>query len=95
MLFLGDFLCDGLLDSSEKLTAFLNQFSPPLGAYAVLGNHDYDEPVSINAAGDYDVAARIHTLTRRFKGCLRPLTSAGKCLIGPKGLKTIRTWPTF
>jgi predicted MPP superfamily phosphohydrolase len=51
----GDFLCYGELSDPERLRQLLQSLSAPHGCYAVLGNHDYAQAVSINAAGDYDV----------------------------------------
>jgi predicted MPP superfamily phosphohydrolase len=39
----------------DQLKKFLNGFSATYGCYAVLGNHDYESPVSINSKGDYDI----------------------------------------
>jgi predicted MPP superfamily phosphohydrolase len=53
--FTGDFLCYSKLEEPDRLKQFLNRLSAPHGCFAVLGNHDYAQSVSINAAGDYDV----------------------------------------
>jgi len=50
----GDFLCYSYLADPERLEKLLNRFKAPYGCYAVLGNHDYAECVSINEHGDYD-----------------------------------------
>ncbi len=51
----GDLICVGRLENQELLKDFLNSLSAPYGIYAVFGNHDYDEYVSINTEGEYDV----------------------------------------
>lgn len=66
IFFLGDFLCDGHLDSKEQLESFLKSFSAPLGVYAVLGNHDYSDSVSINEKGDYDVTSGVFHFKKAF-----------------------------
>lgn len=55
ILFTGDFLCFSLNRDLERLQKFFNSFHAPYGCYAILGNHDYAEFVSINEAGEYDV----------------------------------------
>lgn len=66
IFFLGDFLCDGHLYQKERLEKFLNTFSAPLGCFAVLGNHDYAEPVSINEHGEYDITERESHFSKAF-----------------------------
>lgn len=67
----GDFICEGELWDEKGLEDYLKGFSAKLGKYAVLGNHDYDAPLSINEAGDYDVTSKGaplgKILTRLFK----------------------------
>ena len=55
ILFLGDFICYSNLDEPDRLRKFFCSFKAPYGCYAVLGNHDYAENVSINEEGFYDV----------------------------------------
>jgi len=56
ILFTGDFLCNSTLSEPTRLRQFLCSLNAPHGCYAILGNHDYQEYVSLNASGDYDVA---------------------------------------
>lgn len=55
IVFTGDFLCFSLLRDLERLEQFFSSLRAPYGCYAILGNHDYNEFVSINEAGEYDV----------------------------------------
>ncbi len=55
ILFTGDFICRSEVSDPEGLIDFLNQFDAALGCYAVLGNHDYQDFISVNEEGDYDV----------------------------------------
>lgn len=55
VLFAGDFLCYSKLDCHERFQTFFNSFSAPLGCFAILGNHDYDQCVGLNDAGEYDL----------------------------------------
>lgn len=50
----GDFLCHGQMADKQTIKTFLHALKAPLGIYAVLGNHDYTEPLSINKDGYYD-----------------------------------------
>lgn len=55
ILFTGDFLSRSKLENPEGLLSFLNALKAPFGCFAVLGNHDYAEFVTLNAQGDYDI----------------------------------------
>lgn len=55
ILFTGDFLCRGNLSDRDRLSKFLKGLNAPMGSYAVLGNHDYEQPLTVNAEGDYDI----------------------------------------
>lgn len=56
IVFTGDFLCYSVLteENKDRLHDLLSSFKAPYGCYAVLGNHDYAQFVSVNADGDYD-----------------------------------------
>lgn len=56
IVFTGDFLCFSTIEKPEILENFLNTLEARYGCYAILGNHDYAEYVSINKDGDYDIA---------------------------------------
>ncbi len=55
IVFTGDFICYSKLNDSKRLQSFLNSLSAPFGCFAVFGNHDYAQWVSINQKGDYDL----------------------------------------
>lgn len=55
IVFTGDFLCSSKLDNPKRLRDLLCTLSAPFGCYAVLGNHDYQDYVSIAPNGNYDV----------------------------------------
>lgn len=55
IVFTGDFVCGSRLDNPDRLRRFLCSLNAPYGNYAILGNHDYQEYVSVNPKGDYDV----------------------------------------
>lgn len=55
ILFTGDFLCFSQLKELSRLKSFLQSLEAPYGCYCVLGNHDYQEFVSVNEKGEYDV----------------------------------------
>lgn len=49
----GDFLCFAKLDDSVGLKKFLNSLKAKLGCFAVYGNHDYADYVTIDQQGNY------------------------------------------
>lgn len=55
IVFTGDFICYSNLHDADRLKKVLCSLQAPLGCYAVLGNHDYRDYVSINSEGYYDV----------------------------------------
>jgi len=62
----GDFLCYSRLTAPDKLRKMLQSFQAPFGCYAVFGNHDYKECVSINSEGEYDVISNSSSLAKAF-----------------------------
>ena len=73
IVFTGDILCYSVLKDKEQLKRLLNSFYAPYGCYAVLGNHDYQESVSINPQGDYDVVKRpTSSIAKGFKRLFSP-----------------------
>lgn len=73
--FTGDFLCYSALKDPEKLRNFLCSLKAPYGCYAILGNHDYAECVSINDAGEYDLINNSSSsLSRAFKRLLTTIS---------------------
>lgn len=66
VVFTGDFLCYARMKDATSLLRFLNAFNPLYGCYAVLGNHDYEEYVGINADGEYDLVAPAQTTATRM-----------------------------
>lgn len=65
ILFGGDFLSYSHMDESLRLQTFLNRFSAPCGCFAVLGNHDYQEGVMVDEAGDYVKAHSAGSQTKK------------------------------
>lgn len=55
IVFTGDFICRSKLENQEGLRSTLRALKAKVGCFAVLGNHDYDAFVTVNAKGDYDV----------------------------------------
>lgn len=78
--FTGDFLCHSELEDKNRLLSFLQSLEAPLGCFAILGNHDYDQPVCINAEGFFDIdtppySSKIRKGIQRF---LFPTTPKGE-----------------
>jgi len=70
IVFTGDFLCFSKLDEQIRLKKFLNTLHAPFGCFAILGNHDYENFISINENGEYDLIDNLNsssTLARGFK----------------------------
>jgi hypothetical protein len=68
LFFTGDFICQSLVDDPARMEHFFNQLETRYGCYATLGNHDYEECLSINSTGDYDVIdTQKSSLLRGFK----------------------------
>lgn len=78
ILFSGDFLSRAQLENPEGLKEMLRSLHARIGSFAVLGNHDYSEFVTVNGGGDYDVEASSveSTIVKGFKRLFRsvPLT---------------------
>lgn len=69
VLFTGDFICYSKLSDPDRLKEFLNSIKARYGAFAILGNHDYTDYLSINHDGEYDIIT--DDSTTLFKGFLR------------------------
>lgn len=79
VFFTGDFLCYSQLLEMEKLQQFLHSFSAPHGCFAVLGNHDYAKPVSVNDRGEYDVVEKSSSaIVKGLKRLFVPPIPSGK-----------------
>ena len=71
IVFTGDLISYSRMHTKEKLIAFLKSIqepiAPPLGAFAILGNHDYSEYVSDTADGKTrKVSEKLPILLRGF-----------------------------
>ncbi len=53
IVFTGDFLSYSMLQETERLKAFLRALEAPLGVFAIFGNHDYAEYVSLAKDGRF------------------------------------------
>ncbi len=79
-VFTGDFICQSKLDpaTANKLLHFLTTFPRGrYGSFAILGNHDYAEFVSVNSSEEYSVTPPTATpfmkgLKRAFSRTLTP-----------------------
>ncbi len=77
IVFTGDFICHSKLCDPADLKNFLKGFHAPYGCYAVLGNHDYSQPVSINSLGEYDIVADTGSkITQGFARLFKPVKLA-------------------
>ncbi|KAF3362471.1 hypothetical protein PHSC3_000943 [Chlamydiales bacterium STE3] len=79
IFFTGDFICRSELKDPTRLKTFLNSLKATYGRYAVLGNHDYTQYVSVNASGDYDIFEEENSqFNRGFKRFFKNLNLSGK-----------------
>lgn len=79
IVFTGDFLCNSEVKDPERLQRTLKRFKAKHGCYAIVGNHDYQLPVSINEAGYYDIQqSQASMIKQGFKRLLSPLYPVGE-----------------
>lgn len=78
IVFTGDFLCSATLQDPARLIKFLSTLHAPYGCFAILGNHDYQEYVSIAKNGDYDVIDDQTTMSKGLKRLLKVPTLTKK-----------------
>jgi len=82
IVFTGDFLCFSQLQNKTRLKKFLNELpTAPYGNYAILGNHDYQSFVSIDANGDYAIQEQNTAespIIKGFKRLFSKITISGK-----------------
>ncbi|MFI0435042.1 MAG: UDP-2,3-diacylglucosamine diphosphatase LpxG [Parachlamydiaceae bacterium] len=75
ILFTGDFICRSKLEDREGLKQTLNALRARIGCFAVLGNHDYAQFVTVNEQGDYDVESPSFEsiIVKGFKRLFHPI----------------------
>lgn len=79
LVFTGDFICYGKMQDVKRLRKILSQFKAPYGSFAILGNHDYDKPVSVSPEGNYDIIDSSGSIVQRgFKALLQERIVTGK-----------------
>lgn len=91
ILFTGDFICYSNLEQPQRLTKLLCSLEAKYGCFAILGNHDHAQFVSINNQGEYDIINKKETanpLIRGFKKIftnikLKQKTTEKARLVGP------------
>lgn len=71
IFFTGDFLCRSKLENPNELKETLNLLEAKIGCFAVLGNHDYAQFVTVNSKGNYDVERLATNSTNIGKGFRR------------------------
>lgn len=80
IFFTGDFLCCAQLENPEELKCTLQSLKAKVGCFAVLGNHDYAQFVTVNSQGDYDVEtpSTSSTIGKGFKRLFQSVSLTGK-----------------
>ncbi|MBS0634469.1 MAG: UDP-2,3-diacylglucosamine diphosphatase LpxG [Verrucomicrobia bacterium] len=67
ILITGDFLSYSVLKEPERLKSFLKTLKAPLGTFAIFGNHDYKEYVSLGKDGRFrKVESHLPVIMRGF-----------------------------
>ena len=81
LVFTGDFLCFSTLEDEKRMKIFFSNIPRSrYGNYAVLGNHDYNQFVSLGDLGNYSLIKNLEarsSLLRGFKRLLKPKTPTG------------------
>ncbi len=79
VVFTGDFISKAKLEDKENLQSLLNAFKARFGCFAVLGNHDYAQFVTVGKSGDYEVdASSSSVLASGFNRLLRKIKPTGR-----------------
>ncbi len=75
IVFTGDFLCRSELEHQEELKNTLKALKSTLGCFAVLGNHDYAQFVTVNENGDYDIEtpSKTSNINKGFNRLFQPI----------------------
>lgn len=76
ILFTGDFICRSKLEDPEGLKNTLESLKAKIGSFAILGNHDYAQFVTVNVKGDYDVEqpSLESNISKGFQRLFRPVS---------------------
>jgi hypothetical protein len=78
IVFTGDFLCKSKLGDKGRLQEFLGAFDAPFGCFASLGNHDYQDWITVNDEGEYDIDLGSSDLSKGISRLLFPKELKGK-----------------
>jgi hypothetical protein len=79
IVFTGDFLIRSQLENPDGLVRLLSSLKAKIGCFAILGNHDYDQYVTVNSDGDYDVELQhADNLHKGFKRLFKTKKVSGK-----------------
>lgn len=87
VFFTGDFLCCSELIQPERLECFLSKITAFYGCYAIVGNHDYSEYISLNKEGEYDVMREKKSLLNKGFGRLFKKNPDIKKIVTPEALQ--------
>lgn len=68
ILFTGDILSYSTLPDKSRLSTFLKTLTAPMGTYAIYGNHDYSEYVSLGKDGRFrKIRSQVPAIMRGFQ----------------------------
>lgn len=92
ILFTGDLISYSELPETEALSSFLKSLHAPLGCYAIFGNHDYSEYVSLTSDGSVrKVCNRLPAIMRGFARLFSFKDQSNECPIVREPIKELET----
>lgn len=93
IVFTGDFLCRAKLQNPTTLKNFLCSLNAKIGMYAVLGNHDYENFITVNNQGDYDIEepTNLSNIQRGFGRLFSKITLTKKVALKAQNVNFNRT----
>jgi uncharacterized protein len=87
IVFTGDFICYSKLNDIPRLKNLLCNLQARYGCYAIFGNHDYQNYVSVNDRGEYDlIDPNASTLRKGWRKLFNTITL--KKTISKEAIKT-------
>lgn len=80
IFFTGDWICKALVEDAQGLKQFLQRLHAPNGCYSILGNHDYNQFVTVSKEGLYDIEAShaSSAIQKGFSRLFHPVKAKGQ-----------------
>lgn len=89
IVFTGDLLSRARLENEEPIREFFSSLKASIGCFFILGNHDYEQFATINAAGDYDVeeTSEAPNIVKGFKRLFKKPILSGRWTAAVKNVQ--------